>query len=99
MATKVSRRRQSRSRSKRLSNALLNATTPSFPVWHTKEPKLIFANQQFCDDPKTGLAAFGPVALDSTPRMAIRLGIIGDGDSIQLLPIGLSERRARFSQG
>ena len=99
MTTKVSEKRQSRSRSKRLSNALLKVTTPSFPVWHTKEPKLVFANQQFCDDPKTGLAAFGPVALDSTPRMAIRLGIIGDGDSIQLLRNWIERAKNKIHAG
>jgi hypothetical protein len=49
------------------------------------EPKLLFAEKRECEDPKTGIALFGPAQLDRAPRATIRLGIIGTGDSIQLL--------------
>jgi len=38
-----------------------------------------------CEDPKTGLAEFGPAALDSTPRTSIRLAVVGTGETIQLM--------------
>lgn len=74
-----------RPRSQRLTDAFLKEAAPTFVAWHSPEPKLLFADGMRCEDPKTGLAAFGPAALDSTPRSTIRVGVIGTGDTIQLL--------------
>jgi hypothetical protein len=72
-------------RSARLSEALISQATPSFNAWHIAEPRLIFAGSQACEDPKTGLTLYGPAALNSGPRNAIRLGVIGSGETIQAL--------------
>lgn len=71
--------------SQRLSDRLLKDAEPTFEAWHSSEPKLLFANRMRCEDPKTGLAEFGPAALDSTPRTSIRVAVIGTGDTIQLV--------------
>ncbi len=87
------------SRAKRLTESLLQASSPTFQAWHIPEPKLVFANQQLCEDPKTGLAEFGPAALDDTPRTAIRVGVIGNGDSIQRLSNWVETARSRIYPG
>ena len=87
------------SRSQRLTNALLKAATPTFQAWHTREPKLVFAGNQMCEDPKTGLSEFGPAALDGTPRTAIRVGVIGSGDAIQMLRNWVDTARNRIYPG
>ncbi len=89
----------SRTRSQRLTNSLLKAAAPTFQAWHTPEPKLAFADNQLCEDPKTGLAEFGPSALDGTPRTAIRVGVIGDGESIQKLKNWIALARNRVYPG
>jgi hypothetical protein len=68
-----------------LLNRLIHEAPPSFTSWHISEPKLVFANKKTCEDPKTGIALYGPAALDRGPRRSLRLGIIGSGDTIQLL--------------
>lgn len=73
------------SKSAVLLNTLINETEPSFTAWHIPEPKLVFANGQKSEDPKTGIALYGPAALDRGARRSLRLGIIGTGDTIQLL--------------
>jgi hypothetical protein len=67
----------------RLSQKLIQEAQPAFDAWHIPEPKLVFAGQRLCEDPKTGIVLFGPAALDQTPRQTIRLGVIGTGDAIQ----------------
>ena len=71
--------------SQRLTDRLLNEAEPTFVAWHSPEPKLLFANRMLCEDPKTGLAEFGPAALDATPRTTIRAAIIGTRDTIQMM--------------
>jgi len=68
-----------------LLNKLIQEAKPSFHTWHVPEPKLLFAERRECEDPKTGITLFGPAQLDRAPRSAIRLGIVGTGDSIQML--------------
>lgn len=70
-----------------------------FQAWHKKEPKLVFAGNQMCEDPKTGLSEFGPAALDGTPRTAIRVGVIGSGDAIQMLRNWVDTARNRIYPG
>lgn len=92
-------RQQSKSRAKRLTESLLRASSPTFHAWHIAEPKLVFANNQLCEDPKTGLSEYGPAALDDTPRTAIRIGVIGNGDSIQRLCNWVESARIRIYPG
>lgn len=87
------------SRAQRLSESLLRVTSPTFNAWHIAEPKLVFANQQLCEDPKTGISEFGPAALDGSPRTAIRIGVIGNGDSIQRLKNWVESARSRIYPG
>lgn len=92
-------RAASRSRSQRLSESLLRAAAPTFSSWHVPEPKLQFAGGQLCEDPKTGLTAAGPSALEGTPRNAIRVGVIGDGVSIQMLGNWIKDARQKIYAG
>lgn len=95
----TAKRSQGKSRAKRLTESLLRASSPTFHAWHIPEPKLVFAKHQLCEDPKTGLSEFGPAALDDAPRTAIRVGVIGNGDSIQRLSNWVESARSRIYPG
>ena len=86
-------------RSQRLSDALISQASPSFNAWHMSEPRLIFAGGQAYEDPKTGLTLYGPAALDNGPRTTIRLGIIGTGETIQLLKNWVRRAECRIIPG
>jgi hypothetical protein len=72
-------------RAVRLTESLLKRPTPAFSAWHIPEPKLLFHNSQYCEDPKTGITLFGPKARDNAPRNSIRVGVVGTGETIQLV--------------
>lgn len=76
---------------------LLSEAKPSFHAWHVTEPALIFANRRTCEDPKTGITLFGPAGLDRTPRPTIRVGVVGTGDSIQMLANWIESARSPFA--
>lgn len=78
---------------------LLNESKPTFHVWHVEEPALVFAGKQTCEDPKTGVTLFGPAGLDRTPRPTIRLGIVGTGESIQMLKNWIESARHSIPAG
>src|SRR5688572_6988583 len=47
------------------------------------EPMLLFDGKQACEDPKTGLTAYGPYSKsDVTRRPVIRIGIVGPAEAI-----------------
>jgi len=47
------------------------------------EPFLLFGGRQACEDPKTGLTAFGPYSkTDATRRTQIRVGVVGPAEAI-----------------
>ena len=47
------------------------------------EPELVFSDKRHCEDPRTGLTAFGPYSKsDVTRRTVIRVGIVGPADAI-----------------
>lgn len=47
------------------------------------EPELVFADKRRCEDPRTGLTAFGPYSkTDVTRRTVIRVGVVGPADAI-----------------
>lgn len=92
-------RRPSISRGAILLQRLISDASPSFSAWHIEEPKLIFAGQQRSEDPKTGLALFGPRQLDQLSRDSIRIGIIGTGETIQLTKAWLASAVTRIGAG
>jgi hypothetical protein len=48
-----------------------------------EEPHLVFSDRRLCEDPRTGLTAFGPYSkTDVTRRTAIRIGIVGAADAV-----------------
>lgn len=95
----MTKRRSLQTPAIRLSNSLLRASAPSFQAWHIPEPKLVFAGNRSCEDPKTGIDEFGPVALNGTPRTAIRAGVIGSGDSVQKLKNWIDTASTRIYAG
>lgn len=47
------------------------------------EPQLLFGDKQPCEDPRTGLTAFGPYSkTDATRRETIRLGVVGPSEAV-----------------
>src|ERR1019366_4414618 len=45
--------------------------------------QLVFSDERQCEDPRTGLTAFGPYSkTDVTRRTAIRIGIVGPAEAI-----------------
>ncbi len=47
------------------------------------EPLLVFGSKQTCEDPKTGLAGYGPYSkTDVTRRAIIRVGIVGPAEAV-----------------
>src|SRR4051812_44142196 len=62
---------------------LLGGATNRLALSLISEPALIFANQQVCEDPKTGLTAFGPYSkTDVTRKAIIRIGVVGPAEAI-----------------
>jgi hypothetical protein len=50
---------------------------------YLQEPQLVFSDKRQCEDPRTGLTAFGPYSkTDVTRRTAIRVGIVGPAEAI-----------------
>jgi hypothetical protein len=48
-----------------------------------REPSLLFGGKQACEDPKTGLTAYGPYSrTDATRRPLIRIGVVGPAEAI-----------------
>jgi len=59
----------------------------TFQIRHLKEPALVFGGNNIFEDPKIGLAAFGPYYSPDIERPTpseIRLGIVGTGKTIDL---------------
>src|SRR5260370_32603657 len=47
------------------------------------EPELVFSDKRHCEDPRTGLTAFGPYSkTDATRRTVIRVGVVGPADAV-----------------
>jgi hypothetical protein len=62
---------------------LLSSATNELALNLVAEPPLVFANRQLCEDPKTGLSAFGPYSkTDATRRTVIRVGVVGPAEAI-----------------
>jgi len=65
---------------------LARARVPEFETIHLPEPQLVFAKHRRMVDPKTGLGLYGPFdAEDPGRRTQIRLGVIGTGETIDLV--------------
>ncbi len=52
----------------------------SLKTWFIEEPKIVLGNNNLSVDPKIGIISYGPYTL-GVPS-AIRIGIIGDGESV-----------------
>lgn len=62
---------------------LLGGATSRLALNLVPEPELLFADRQFCEDPKIGLSAFGPYSkTDATRRTVIRVGVVGPAEAI-----------------
>jgi hypothetical protein len=62
---------------------LLAKSTEVLQCSYRDEPELSFARKQTCQDPKTGLTAYGPYSkTDPTRREQVRIGIVGPADAI-----------------
>lgn len=92
-------RTQAPPRSVVLLNRLVHEAQASFEAWHIPEPKLVFANGMKVEDPKTGLSLYGPAAMNGTARPLIRIGIVGSGDTIQMLNRWLDRARGEIVPG
>src|SRR4051794_17391410 len=64
--------------------AALAQPSQSFQVWYVREPDLVFGKGNRAPEPKTGLRIYGPCGNDDHAAPAIRIGIIGTGDTIDL---------------
>lgn len=92
-------RHQGQRRVDRLTDDLINCMPASFPAWHIREPRLIFAGGKMVECPKTGLTQFGPAALDRGPRQMIRVAIIGSGETVQAVANWIANARGRIPAG
>jgi hypothetical protein len=64
-------------------NLLLAASETALACTLIPEPNLIFAGKHTCEDPKTGLLAFGPYSkTDATRRTEVRIGVVGPAEAI-----------------
>ena len=62
---------------------LLSGASNQLALSLIPEPQLVFADKQICEDPKTGLSAFGPYSkTDATRKTVIRVGIVGPAEAI-----------------
>jgi hypothetical protein len=81
-----------------LTERLIEQAPPTFPSFFIPEPKLVFGDGELSVDPRTGLAAFGPVASGLSKR-TIRVGVIGTGKGIDAMRAYLDRTRGRIEPG
>jgi hypothetical protein len=64
-------------------DTLLAKSGTSLQCQYLPEPSLVFAGKQQCEDPRTGLTAYGPYSkTEPTRRQQIRVGIVGPAEAI-----------------
>jgi len=64
-------------------DALLARSGTTLQCHYLSEPSLVFAAKQQCEDPRTGLAAYGPYSkTEASRRQQIRVGIVGPAEAI-----------------
>jgi hypothetical protein len=62
---------------------LLAGASASLACSLIPEPLLLFGDKQPCEDPKTGLTAYGPYSkTDVTRRPIVRIGIVGPSEAV-----------------
>lgn len=67
---------------------------------YLQEPMLSFAAKQQCEDPRTGLTAYGPYSrTEASRRNLIRLGIVGPAEAIDRAIGFLSQLAQRIEPG
>lgn len=87
------------SRGAKLMQRLISEARPSFQTQHIEEPKLVFARDGRHEDPKTGIALYGPRELDRMARSSVRLGIIGTAETIQMVLNWIESAKGRIRAG
>ena len=98
-APKTRRRRHGGAAQKSWIDELLERQSPSFSASHLPEPKLLFDHNGRCEDPKTGLALYGPFGGTRGGRSRIRVGIVGSSDTIDHVQRLLESMRGRITPG
>ena len=79
---------------------LLASADNQLQSFYLPEPSLSFAAKQQCEDPRTGLTAFGPYSkTEATRRQQIRLGIVGPAEAIDRAVGFLSRLAQRIEPG
>lgn len=81
-----------------LTERLLEQAPPTFSGFFIPEPKLVFGLGELSVDPKTGLAAFGPITSGQAVHV-IRVGIIGTGKGIDAMRAYLDRMHSRIEPG
>lgn len=72
--------------------------TTSLDVRVLNEPQLVFGDLQRTVDPKVGLGLYGPFDInDPARRTAIRLGVVGTSESIELMQQFIEKSRGRIA--
>lgn len=71
---------------------------PTIDIRVLTEPTLLFGDFQRCSDPRLGLGLHGPFDVHEAARTsAVRLGVIGTGDTIELLQQWVERSRTRIA--
>jgi hypothetical protein len=64
-------------------DTLLAKSGTSLQCQYLQEPSLVFAGKQQCEDPRTGLTAYGPYSkTEPSRRQQVRVGIVGPAEAI-----------------
>lgn len=79
--------------------SVLERQKPAFRTFLVPEPRLRFASNGTAEDPKTGIALYGPLAKDLGPRTSLRIGLIGTSETISAVRDQLSRMGSRIVPG
>jgi len=77
-------------------DVLIEKSPPAFGSLFIEEPKLVFAGNETCVDPKTGIDRYGP---HLTAKSPIRIGVIGTGSGIDAFKAYLETVHGRILPG
>ncbi len=81
-----------------LAERLIEQAPPTFSSFFIEEPRLVFGDGELCADPKTGIAAYGPITSGLTKR-EIRVGVSGTGQGIDAMRTYLDLAHSRIEPG
>jgi hypothetical protein len=72
----------------------MQTTPPTLRTWFIEEPELLFGDSERAVDPRAGILQFGPYyphALGKPTPSEVRVGLVGDGETIGLMKAWLSK--------